>query len=72
MVMTNILKTIYKRGVAKIIGTGREVEAMTKSGEKIPMRLGIGHVKVNNQHMFVAFISDLRDRIKMETTLRGK
>ena len=64
------IENYLQTGVAKIIGTGREVEAMTKSGEKIPMRLGIGHVKVNNQHMFVAFISDLRDRIKMETTLR--
>lgn len=64
--INNYLKT----GVAKIIGKGREVEALTKSGEKIPMRLGIGHVKLNDQHMFVAFISDLRDRLKMETTLR--
>ncbi|MGV2872271.1 MHYT domain-containing protein [Colwellia sp. E150_009] len=64
------IENYLQTGVAKIIGAGREVEAMTKSGEKIPMRLGIGHVKVNNQHMFVAFISDLRDRIKMETTLR--
>ncbi|MCI2283879.1 ATP-binding protein [Colwellia sp. MSW7] len=64
------IENYLQTGVAKIIGTGREVEAMTKSGEKIPMRLGIGHVEVNDQHMFVAFISDLRDRFKMESTLR--
>ncbi|MCF2948721.1 PAS domain S-box protein [Paraglaciecola aquimarina] len=58
--------------VAKIIGSGREVEANAKNGEKIPIRLGIGHVEFNQQHMFVAFISDLRARIKMETELREK
>ena len=34
------------------------------------MRLGIGHVELNNQHMFVAFISDLRERKAMECKLR--
>ena len=57
---------------AKIIGKGREVEALCKNGEKIPVRLGIGHVELNNQHMFVAFISDLRERKAMENTLRKK
>lgn len=64
------IENYLQTGVAKIIGKGREVEALTKSGEKIPMRLGIGHVKLNDQHMFVAFISDLRDRLKMESILR--
>jgi len=57
---------------AKIIGKGREVEALCKNGEKIPVRLGIGHVELNKQHMFVAFISDLRERKAMENTLRKK
>lgn len=56
---------------AKIIGTGREVEAITKNGDKIPVRLGIGHVELNKKHMFVAFISDLRDKHKMEAELRN-
>lgn len=57
---------------AKIIGTGREVEALTKNGEKIPVRLGIGEVELNKEIMFVAFISDLRERKAMETSLRKK
>ena len=57
---------------AKIIGKGREVEALAKDREKIPVRLGIGHVELNNQHMFVAFISDLRERKAMENSLRNK
>ena len=57
---------------AKIIGSGREVEALCKGGDKIPIRLGIGHVELDNQNMFVAFISDLRERKAMENTLRDK
>ena len=64
------IQNYIQTGVAKIIGSGREVEAKTKSGDTIPMRLGIGYVKLNNQHMFVAFISDLRDRLKMENAIR--
>ncbi|WP_158971973.1 MHYT domain-containing protein [Paraglaciecola sp. L3A3] len=64
------IENYIKTREAKIIGTGREVEANTKRGDKIPMRLGIGHVEFNNQHMFVAFISDLRERVKMEAALR--
>lgn len=57
---------------AKIIGKGREVDALTKGGMTIPVRLGIGHVELNNEHMFVAFISDLRERKAMESSLRNK
>jgi PAS domain S-box-containing protein len=57
---------------AKIIGSGREVEALCKGGDKIPIRLGIGHVELNNQNLFVAFISDLRERKAMENSLRNK
>ncbi|MEL0658950.1 MHYT domain-containing protein [Psychromonas arctica] len=57
---------------AKIIGEDREVEALAKDNEKIPVRLGIGHIELNNQHMFVAFISDLRERKAMESSLRNK
>lgn len=64
--IANYLKTRE----AKIIGSGREVEAITKSGETIPVRLGIGHAEFNKEHMFVAFIADLRERKKMEDKLR--
>lgn len=66
------IENFLQTGDAKVIGTGREVEALTKGGSTIPIRLGIGHVKLNNQHMFVAFISDLRERLTMEFALREK
>jgi len=57
---------------AQIIGSGREVEAIAKDGEQIPIQLGIGHVELDDQHMFVAFITDLRERKSLETSLRNK
>ena len=57
-------------GEARIIGKGREVEAQHKNGDKIDIRLGIGHVKIANDDFFVAFISDIRQRLKMESALR--
>jgi len=66
------IKNYLSTGKAKIIGKGREVEALTKSGGTIPVRLGIGHVELNDENMFVAFISDLRERKEMENSLRNK
>lgn len=55
---------------AQIIGNSREVKALTKQGETIPVGLSIGHVEIESQHLFVAFLTDLRERIKMEAALR--
>lgn len=66
----NYIANYLKTREAKIIGKGREVEVLTKTGELIPVRLGIGHVELNQQHQFVAFISDLRERKAMENELK--
>ncbi|MDP5252681.1 MHYT domain-containing protein [Vibrio sp. HB161653] len=67
----NFVKNFINTGQAKIIGSGREVEARHKDGTHIPVRLSIGHFEDNNQHYFVGFISDLRDRIGIEQALRS-
>jgi PAS domain S-box-containing protein len=66
----NYINRYLKTKEAKIIGSDREVFAQTASGEVIPVRLGIGHIKVQKQDLFVAFIADLRQRIEMESALR--
>jgi PAS domain S-box-containing protein len=52
------------------IKADRELEAKTKSGELIPVRVGLGHAKLGKEHIYIGFISDLRQRIKMEKALR--
>ena len=56
---------------ARIIGKGREVEALHKNGDKVDIRLGIGHVKIAGKDFFVAFIADIRQRLAIESALRA-
>ncbi|MBC3766955.1 MHYT domain-containing protein [Neptunicella marina] len=53
-----------------IIGNGRELQVQHKNGDLIDVRLGLGHVKLEDDDFFVAFISDIRQRLKMENALR--
>ena len=64
--LSNYLQT----GTAKIIGIGRDVEAVHKNGQPVPVRLAIGHVQLPNEHLFVAFITDLSVRRQMEQDLK--
>ncbi|MGQ8365157.1 MHYT domain-containing protein [Glaciecola sp. 1036] len=47
-----------------------QVIALDKYGTEIPVRLKIGHVEQDNQHIFIGFIKDLRQRQEMEAALR--
>lgn len=64
--LSNYLAT----GTAKIIGIGRDVEAMHKNGQTLMVRLAIGHVKLPNEDIFVAFITDISQRLQMEKALK--
>ena len=50
--------------------TVREVEAKHKDGHRIPMRVAVGHVQLPDENLFVAFISDISERLKFEQQLR--
>jgi PAS domain S-box-containing protein len=54
----------------EIIGRGQEVEVLHKTGGLIPVRIGVGLVETAEENIYVAFISDLRQRNKMEADLR--
>ncbi|WP_102798200.1 MHYT domain-containing protein [Bowmanella denitrificans] len=64
--LTRYLQT----GVAKIIGTGRDVQALHKSGWHVPVRLAIGHARLPDEDVFVAFVTDISQRLKMEKALK--
>ncbi len=57
-------------GNAKIMGVGRDVEAVHKNGQPLPVRLAIGHVRLPDEDVFVAFITDLSARRQMEQALQ--
>ncbi|NMH61186.1 MHYT domain-containing protein [Alteromonas ponticola] len=57
-------------GVRHLVGESRDVQALHKDGSLIPIRLGVGLTKLHGEHFFVAFIEDIRQRIKMERALK--
>jgi len=64
--MQNYLTT----GVAKIIGTGREVEAQRKDGTVFPIDLSVGEMRVGDQRGFIGVIRDMTARHKAERQIR--
>ncbi len=62
--MSNYMET----GKAKVIGTGRKLEAVSKSGQKIPIHLTITEAKVEGNSLFTAFLRNISE----ETTLRNQ
>ncbi|MGY2575398.1 PAS domain S-box protein [Vibrio sp. C8] len=56
---------------AKIIGSPRELYALHRSGDLIPIRLAVGRVDLDNgETLFVGFVSDISERKAMEEKLR--
>lgn len=66
----NYLHNYLSTGEKKIIGTGREVQALHKDGHVVPIRLAVGHVQLPKENLFVAFVSDISERLQFEKELR--
>jgi len=63
------LERYIKTKEARIIGTGREVEALHKDGSHIAVRLAIGATKLGGKYYFVAFITDIRQRLEIQQAM---
>ena len=57
-------------GHTSIIGSGRDVKALHKSGELVDVRLAVGRAQVDPP-LFVGFLTDIRHRHAMEASLRS-
>ncbi|WP_079436429.1 MHYT domain-containing protein [Zoogloea sp. LCSB751] len=64
------LSNYMESGVARIIGTGREVTAMRRDGSLFPIRLAIGRTEVPGETLFVGFITDISQYKELEQALR--
>jgi two-component system sensor histidine kinase/response regulator len=57
-------------GRTRIIGQGREVEALAKDGRLVPIRLAVGRVHLQDEALFVGFLTDISAGRAMEQELR--
>ena len=64
------LAAYHATGHANIIGKGRDVEALTKDGRVVPIRLAVGRVNLPGAPLYVGFITDISERRAYEQNLR--
>lgn len=62
----NYLRNYLETGIAKIIGTQTVVPAMRKDGALFSMEVALNTDIVNGEPIFVAVMSDVTERIKVE------
>lgn len=60
------LANYHGSGVARIIGTGREVEGQRKDGSVFPLDLAISEISRNAESMYIGITRDITERKRME------
>ncbi len=64
------LRNYLASGQAKIIGKGREVNALCKNGELIPVRLAVSEAIVGDKRIFAGILHDLTEVKKAEAKIK--
>jgi PAS domain S-box-containing protein len=64
------LNNYLTTGQRKIIGTGREVEALCKDKTRVPIFLSVSEVKQGGQRIFIGVVRDLSEIKQKETELQ--
>ncbi|MDX2470437.1 MAG: PAS domain S-box protein [SAR324 cluster bacterium] len=64
------LHNYLSTGTKKIIGSGREVIGLKKSGETFPLDLAVSEMKIGDKRQFLGLITDISDRKKVEEQLK--
>ena len=56
------IKRYLESGEARVIGIGREITGLRKSGEVFPIRLSLGEARTGDEIYFVGIVHDLSER----------
>ncbi len=65
------LQSYLETGSSDFVGVAHDdMEAVHKDGYHVPIRLSVGYIKLPDQGLFVAFLSDMTSRVAMENDLR--
>ncbi|OFI34908.1 MHYT domain-containing protein [Alteromonas lipolytica] len=54
----------------QLIGNSRDVEAYTKDGTMLPLRISLSRTQVAGESLFILFITDISERLAMEQAIR--
>ena len=65
------LKRFLATGEAHIIDKRVELEALTRSGKRIPIELTVSPVEIDNELFFYAFLRDISDRKERENEIHS-
>lgn len=65
------LRNYLGTGVAKIIGSGREVTGRRKDGSTFPMELAVSEMQVEGERMFTGIVRDISERKAAEAELQS-
>ncbi|NDV27685.1 PAS domain S-box protein [Desulfovibrio sp. JC010] len=65
----SFIRKYLKTGVAKVIGIGREIEAVRKDGSRFPIDLSINEIRTQDAVMFTAIVRDISERKEQERRL---
>ena len=71
-------RRIYKQGLAHFLVSGEgsivhqlvELSALRRSGTEFPVEMSVSSLRIENQHVFCAFITDITDRKNAEEVLK--
>ncbi|TIH12877.1 PAS domain S-box protein [Marinifilum sp. JC120] len=66
----SFIRRYLKTGIPKVIGIGREIEAVRKDGSRLPIDLSINEIRTPDAVMFTAVVRDISERKEQERQLR--
>lgn len=67
---SDFLHNFLYDGDQRLTGVGLEVIGIRRQGQAFPLRLALGETSVQNETLYVGFITDISDRKEMELALR--
>ncbi|EIJ41719.1 PAS domain S-box [Beggiatoa alba B18LD] len=66
----NYIKNYLKTGIAKVIGTGREVLGKRKNGSLFSLSLGVSVVEINGDKLFIGICEDITEEKRIAIELK--